>query len=323
MSSPIQASRNMLLAVFAMVLVVGCQSDVMQPSGEPTVQVQAPVRQHGGSLDGDRVVPMNCSTNSGLLLPLLGLTLNTNSSSVTYPIGTVNLGLTVSFGVCTTDSSVLEGGKVQVLGPFLELLFLARPFVNLSLEDAGLPLATPDNSPFQVFRKNEATGIWEFVAGGIVSLGRVRYEVLRNGTYLVSLLRIPVLDTLWTTTRFILPEVGGSLELLNSLLVVDPGALEIPTTISWTIAARVPVGLNGALPREYEFGPDGTTFRSPVTAYVAFDDAGLESNDPYLYQFYYFEPLSQTWIVQPSKVDLTNQRFVFQLGHFSRYAFGR
>lgn len=319
------------LVLAAMMLAGGCQSDMVNtPEDSPRLQH---VSKQGAATrtslrsserkEEESVVARNCSSSSGLLLPLVGLSLTTNTSSVTYPVGVINLPTAVSFGICSVDSGGPGVQKTQAFGPVIDLLFLGRVSVDLSLDDAGLPASTPDFANFRVLRQDEATGTWLYHASGSINGGRVRYEVSVNGTYIVSLLSFPVLDTLWTITGLISPQYGGTLHLLNSSLVVAPGALLSTTNFSWTIASRVPQGLPGALRREYEFGPEGTTFQIPVNVYISFADAALEGNDPYQFQFYYYDPESNAWVIQSRKVDLTNERFVVRLQHFSRYAFGR
>ncbi|HET6272161.1 MAG TPA: hypothetical protein VFG32_04225 [Bacteroidota bacterium] len=124
-------------------------------------------------------------------------------------------------------------------------------------------------------------------------------------------------------TGLVTPSNGGTLDLLHSRFVVPPNAVTRTTLIEWVLRVEIPNGLQGALNRIYDFGPEGVVFQVPGTLYVSFGDAGLGNNDPYLYTFYYFNESTRRWEPQSTDVDVAHQRFVVTLHHFSRYAFGR
>jgi len=124
-------------------------------------------------------------------------------------------------------------------------------------------------------------------------------------------------------TRLVTPLLGGTLPILNSSLVVPPFAVLTPLLATWELRVETPVGLSDPLSRIYEFWPDGTIFLRSTSLNVSFVDAGLGSRNPYDYRCYYFNEQTGSWEVQPTIVDMQNQRFVVTIDHFSRYAFGR
>jgi len=121
----------------------------------------------------------------------------------------------------------------------------------------------------------------------------------------------------------ILPLLGGTISLLQSVFVAPPGAVTLPTVVTWEIFADRPTDLPFALNRVYNFYPHLLHFLIPTTVSISFVDAGLGTNDPNEYTFYYFNELSGEWEPQPTSVDIENQRFIVTLHHFSRYAFAR
>jgi hypothetical protein len=121
------------------------------------------------------------------------------------------------------------------------------------------------------------------------------------------------------------PLTGGTLDLpaLDTHLAIPrfPGLL--PRWFSLSILERTPAGLTEPLSREYYLQPHGLEFydNAPASMKVSFSAAGLGSRNPSLYRCYW-DSLG-TWVVQPTVVDIPNQRFIVVLHHFSRYAFGR
>ncbi len=81
-----------------------------------------------------------------------------------------------------------------------------------------------------------------------------------------------------TDVSRLLGPAGGTLHVGTATLVVPPGALPTPTTISVHVSAEpVPGGFTAYSP-VYRFGPEGTTFAVPLTLRIPFDgDASLAS----------------------------------------------
>jgi hypothetical protein len=117
------------------------------------------------------------------------------------------------------------------------------------------------------------------------------------------------------------PTLGGIVRLSSSSLTILPGAVNASVIVTWELRVVTPPGLEGALKRVYEFGPDGTQFNTPAVLRVSFSDAGLGINDARQYRFYYWN--GAAWEAQPTQVDMQNRQFIVQLNHFSAYAFGR
>ncbi|MEK9136254.1 MAG: hypothetical protein AAB393_03960 [Bacteroidota bacterium] len=117
------------------------------------------------------------------------------------------------------------------------------------------------------------------------------------------------------------PTLGGIVRLSSSSLTILPGAVNTSVLVTWELRVVTPPGLEGALKRVYEFGPDGTQFNIPAILRVSFLDAGLGVNDARQYRFYYWN--GAAWEAQPTQVDMQNRQFIVQLNHFSAYAFGR
>lgn len=126
-----------------------------------------------------------------------------------------------------------------------------------------------------------------------------------------------------TATRIVTPSRGGTLRLMNSKLVLFPGSVSEPVSVSWTIENDAPEGLKGALQRIYRFSPDGLVFNTPGKAYISFKDAGLGKRNPNSYRFYYFNESTGKWERQKTQVNIFLKQFVVTMHHFSRYAFGR
>lgn len=130
-------------------------------------------------------------------------------------------------------------------------------------------------------------------------------------------------DSVWNVSWTVTPEHGGTLLLKSSRLVVPPGAVSETRRLTFTLATQAPMGLSNALPRVYDFGPEGTKFKVPAELKVSFSDAGLGNNDPGDYRCYHFNEEGGAWEVQPTTVDRQAGMFVAKLSHFSRYAFAR
>lgn len=238
----------------------------------------------------------------------------------------VLLPTTVSFSICDWDSSGTNlVPKAQSFSTFPPTVFLEEEQVKLTLEDSGLPLTTRNDTRVLVYKFSSLTGLWEFHEQTKYHSGSVKYTITQPGSYAVTLGSTVVVDTTWRGSGLITPADGGTFNILRSSLSAPPGAVTTPTPVSLDITVCVPEGLPNGLDRVYDFLPEGTIFQIPVTFRVAFEDAGLEVEDTYpgLIKFYYFNPSTNLWEVQPTQVDWENQQFVVQLNHFSRYGFGR
>jgi hypothetical protein len=316
-----------LTGILCFAALVGCNSDSLifpDESGSAAAELQKP--QPGTTedrLSNERALD-SCTNVSGLLLGINQLVLTNAGSTVTYPAGSVLVPTIVSFGICDLDAGgTAFGRKAQVFGP-LTLLFLNEVQVRLSLEDAGLPEDAVVRN-IRVYRKDDATGQWGFHQYATITAGQeVAYRIVRNGIYALSLDSLSVVvDTLWTVSGMIDPVSGGVLHLLNSSLVVPPGAVANTMMLTFTISATVPPGLPNACARILEFSPDGTTFQVPATLRVSPYDLGFEGQGDEPIYLYFFDETSATWKRQPNVVERINNEFVVQLFHFSRYAFAR
>ncbi|PIR18615.1 MAG: hypothetical protein COV48_06545, partial [Elusimicrobia bacterium CG11_big_fil_rev_8_21_14_0_20_64_6] len=79
-----------------------------------------------------------------------------------------------------------------------------------------------------------------------------------------------------------------------------------------------------AVSEEVQYGPEGTTFRSPVTLTLPYDAAliaaqGLKEDD---LKVYYWNPTLKDWQAMPSVVDKQNKIVNAQTNHFSAYQVG-
>lgn len=233
---------------------------------------------------------------------------------------------TVGFSICDWDSSGTNlAPKVQVIDANPLTVFLENEAVKLTPEDAGIPANTRNDTRVMVYKRISPSDTWVFHVQTKYHSGTIQYNITQPGSYAVTLGTNIIVDTTWRAIGIITPESGGALDILRSSFSAPPGAVSAPTLISLDITVATPQGLPNGLERVYDFFPEGTTFQIPVTLRVAFEDAGLEVEDTYpgLIKFYYFNPSTNAWEVQPTQVDWENQQFVVQMNHFSRYGFGR
>ncbi|MCX6640842.1 MAG: hypothetical protein NTW14_10235 [bacterium] len=88
------------------------------------------------------------------------------------------------------------------------------------------------------------------------------------------------------------PQAGGSVAYENGAVTVPPGALNDTTEISVGIPASAPNYTHPANTAQvgaaYEFGPDGTTFLTPVTVTLEYDQASIGSNNEATLKIYTF-----------------------------------
>lgn len=312
------SSGALLVSVALFAMLAGCDpQDPAGPMGPSSVTQQAPL--HLLSAEN-----MACNTTSGVLLPTSQLTLSTSTAKVNYAAGSVLAPTLVSFSICDWDSTGTNlRPKAQVFGPISSLEFLQWQKVSLVPMDAGITSTMPTGTTFKVYRQNELTGGWDYYQSGVVSAGTLTYNIAKNGTYAITTDTAFAVTTSWSSSGLVTPQSGGSLSILHSSFSVPAGAVHDTTLVSLTVTAALPQDLPNALPRVYEFGPEGTQFSSATTFSVAFDDAGYTTSDVYpgLIVFKYFDRTTNTWVPQPTQVDWTNHRFIVQLSHFSRYAF--
>lgn len=127
------------------------------------------------------------------------------------------------------------------------------------------------------------------------------------------------------TSSAITAASGGTLTTaLGDDLTVPAGALASDTTLTSTlqpVPAVPPVGLV-AISRAYDFGPDGTTFSSPVAAVFHYTTADLAGGlvDPLTLRVYVFDSLAGDWVLVGGTVDTLTQTITVDLNHFSDYA---
>lgn len=273
---------------------------------------------------------MTCISSSWLLAPDSTKNLYTLNSHATYLNYSVPVPTVISFSICDLDTTGSTfRPRAIVFGPDPNTPFLRNVNVHMSVADAGLTVGDSANVNYKVYRKNEMTGHWEFhQAPTIGTTETFNFKIRYNGTYALALTdsvaQTPS-DSVWTSTGVLTPSGGGSFIIRNSGFSAPPGAVTSTVLASLTITRATPEGLAHALPRVYDFSPEGTTFQLPATLSVAFEDAGLDAEDVYpgMIKFYYFDPSSSTWVPQPTQVDWENLRFIVQMSHFSRYGFGR
>jgi hypothetical protein len=317
---------GLFAGVFVLALsITGCEPGApSMPSGPQDMPLSAP-----GSIAPETIDTSDCLTSSGILIPNVPLVLQVNSSEVRFAPHSVSLPTPVALSICSVDTAgTTLYPKCQSIGPLPDLTFQKSAELELAYEDAGLPELPIEDKAYNVFRQNAVTGGWDLETHAKVKNGKVKYSVLRTGVYALTR------DSVWFTTGTFAPGTGGNVDLLASSLVAAPGSVTITTEVSFGITIAIPEGLPGATRRVFDFGPDGLLFApgAPVTLHVSFADAGIaETSTPWMvthvkdfnYTLYYFDPVKQTWVPQPTVVDVAKQEFIVTLAHFSRYAFGR
>lgn len=269
-----------------------------------------------------------CLGESGIAYPDSYIKLEPSGSRTKYLEGSVPAPTLVSFDVCDLDNSGTPlAPKMAIFGPSPTQTFRLPLEVRIDKRDAGID-GVSNGTDYHLFRLDDITLRWEYVLSGQVEHGECRYGITRNGTYAVSLVdSVSFGPGIWTTTGLITPLDGGTLNLLSSSFSVEPGAIASPTMVTFTIIEDEPTGLGNPIPRIYEFGPEGTTFSTPAVMTIDYADAGYDRFDDIdeVTYLYYFDPDQSggTWVRQPQPVERSDEGFVVELHHFSRYAFGR
>ncbi len=99
----------------------------------------------------------------------------------------------------------------------------------------------------------------------------------------------------------------------NHSFEVPKDAIDSDVTISASVE-KILIGRDVAV--VFEFGPDGLVFNSPSK--LKFDVGDLSSRDG-VYNFYYFDPAVNAWVLQGS--NSVDRGYVeFDVSHFSKYA---
>lgn len=114
------------------------------------------------------------------------------------------------------------------------------------------------------------------------------------------------------TEAVINAETGGRLELVDVILDIPPGALDVDTTYSINIP-DLSVFYN-------EFGTDGLVFNVPVTVTMSYRGADLSGVDESSIRIGWWNEDDQQWVDMVCSLDRVNQTVTGQLNHFSAYA---
>ncbi len=117
---------------------------------------------------------------------------------------------------------------------------------------------------------------------------------------------------------------GTLLTSVGDVLAVPAGALAADTALT-SIVQPVPVVAPAGLvviSHGYQFGPDGTTFSTPVTAVFNYTDADLAGGllDPSTLRVYVYDTIGQQWQLVGGVVDTVAKTITVSLDHFSQYA---
>ena len=105
---------------------------------------------------------------------------------------------------------------------------------------------------------------------------------------------------------------GGRLELVDVVLDIPAGALDVDTTYSIDIP-DLTVFYN-------EFGTDGLVFNVPVTVTMSYRGADLSGVDESTIRIGWWDEDGQKWVDMVCTIDKVNQTVTGQLHHFSAYA---
>lgn len=326
----------LFIAMAGIILISGCNPempggptstvvyggpDVVGVVQEPGLQGPTFAREKDGR--GRDTERQSCVGSEELVSPDRATTVMVMSSHIVIPEGAVTSQTVVSFNICdqnTSGSTVASRAMIFVSNPDRGLAVDAN--VSASLVDLGLEPGSTGNTHYEVYRYDNTTAQWALYTTPMVAADLLKFPMRDMGMYAVGMTRTVVPDTFWSVSGTV-SSSGGTLNLQNSTMTFSPGALEQPTNISFSMRVETPPGLTGALPRVYEFGPEGTVFKAPVILSVSFDDAGLTVPTEAMVYFYYHDEVNNRWIRQETQMDGANRRFVVRLHHFSRYAFGR
>jgi len=105
---------------------------------------------------------------------------------------------------------------------------------------------------------------------------------------------------------------GGRLELLDVVLDIPAGALDVDTVYSINIP-DISLFYN-------EFGTDGLVFKRPVTVTMSYRNADLSGIDESAIHIGWWDEERTRWVSMDCELDRVNQVVVGQLYHFSAYA---
>lgn len=111
--------------------------------------------------------------------------------------------------------------------------------------------------------------------------------------------------------KVISAETGGRLQLLDVILDVPPGAVDVDTLFSITIP-DVSVFFN-------DFGTNGLVFNKPVSVTMSYRDADLSGIDESTIRIGWLDEDSGEWKDMVCEVDFENKVVTAELDHFSAY----
>jgi hypothetical protein len=124
--------------------------------------------------------------------------------------------------------------------------------------------------------------------------------------------------------QLVLPGKGATLQIRSTILTIRPGALQLPTLVTFSMwNVTPPRGLRDAPNRVFSFFPHGLLFGTPSTLVVPFAELGVTRQNAAGLACYYYNELTRKYERQPTTIDYNNEVFIVQLNHFSQYAFGR
>lgn len=136
---------------------------------------------------------------------------------------------------------------------------------------------------------------------------------------------ITVLDTLLgEVIKLVIPANGATLQVRTCTFNIQPGALTLPTLISFSLWKQTPPpGLKNAPDKVFKFFPGGLVFSRPSVLIVPFSELGIESKEAQKLMCYWYDELARRYVPQPTHADMEGRRFIVKIKHFSQYAFGR
>jgi len=118
---------------------------------------------------------------------------------------------------------------------------------------------------------------------------------------------------------YVLASQGGAAVFENVMVEIPADALPQNTTVTITkTSATAPSGCT-IVSSVYELGPSGTTFSTPVTITIPYDEASLPAGFDES-QLAIYVKSDGDWQVLQSQVDQDNNEVCASVGHFSQYA---
>jgi hypothetical protein len=126
------------------------------------------------------------------------------------------------------------------------------------------------------------------------------------------------------TSEFIATSGGILATASGDNLTVPAGALSadtVLTSIIQPVPAPPPPGL-ASISRAYDFGPDGTTFATPITAVFQYTDDDLAGGliDPSTLRVYVYDSTNGEWDLLGGVVDTVARTITVEISHFSDFA---